>query len=113
MKYGIYSIIIALIGITFVIWFNIEVAELFESEFLKLENQNELSPTIFTTGKINKITALVIGIVGLLFGIKSLRDKNRIGIFGILLSIILIILTFVPIWQYMLSNSALDINFVN
>ena len=31
MKYGIFSIILAVLGILFVAWYNFEVAELFES----------------------------------------------------------------------------------
>jgi len=110
MKTGIISIIVAIIGILFVIWFNLEVVELFESEILKIENQTELNPTVFTTGKLNKIIALGIALIGIILGIKSLRNKNRIGI---ILSVVLIILTFLPIWIYILSDSALDVNFKN
>lgn len=113
MKTGIISIIVVLIGILFVIWFNLEIVELFESEILKMENQTELNPAVFTTEKLNKIIALGIALIGIILGIKSLRNKNRIGIIGIILSVILIILTFLPIWTYILSDSALDINFNN
>jgi hypothetical protein len=113
MKYGIFSIILAVLGILFVAWYNFEVAELFESELLKLHNQTELNPTVYSTGKLNKFIALGIAIIGIILGIKSWRDKIRIGMIGILLSILLIILTFIPIWQYIVSDSALDINFVN
>lgn len=89
MKYGILSIIIAVIGILFVIWFNIEVVELFEYEILKMKNQTELSPTVFTTGKLNKIITLGIAFIGIVLGIKSLRNKNRIGTIGIVLSFVL------------------------
>jgi threonine/homoserine efflux transporter RhtA len=113
MKIGIISIIVVLIGILFVIWFNLEIVELFESEILKMENQTELNLAVFTTKKLNKIIALGIALIGIILGIKSLRNKNRIGIIGIILSVVLIILTFLPIWTYILSDSALDINFNN
>ena len=113
MKTGTISIILAIIGILFVIWFNYQTAELFLTELTKMQNSSDLSPTIVTSGKLNKLIAIGIGLLGLLLGIKSLRNKNRIGIIGIILSIVLIILTFVPIWNYMLSDSALDINFRN
>ena len=112
MKAGITSIIVAIIGILFVIWCNLEVVELFESEILKMENQTQLSPNVFTTGKLNKIIALGIALIGIIFGIKSLRNKNWIGTIGIVLSVVLIILTFLPIWTYILSDSALDVNFI-
>lgn len=113
MKTGIISIIVAIIGIIFVIWFNLEVVELFKSEILKMQNQTELNPTVFTTGKLNKTIALGIALIGIILGIKSLRNKNRNGTIGIILSLILIILTFLPIWTYILSDSALDVNFKN
>lgn len=113
MKYGKLSIILAVIGILFVTWYNFEAAKLFESEFLKLQYQIELNPTVYSTGKWNKFIALSIAVIGIILGIKSWRDKIRIGIIGILLSILLIILTFIPIWQYIVTDSALDINFVN
>lgn len=113
MKTGIISIILALTGILFVIWFNYQTSELFYVELIKTQNSSILSPLIVTNGKLNKLIAVGIGLLGLFFGIKSARNKNRIGIIGITISIILLILTFVPIWQYFLSDSVLDINFVN
>ncbi len=110
MKYGILSIIIAIIGILFVIWFNIEVAELFKSEFLSLGNKTELNPAVFSTGKLNKIISLGLGLTGIILGIKSWRNKMRIGIIGVFLSLILLILTFIPIWTYIISDGTLDIN---
>ena len=58
MRYGILSIIIAITGILFVIWFNVEVAEFFKSEFLNLENTLQLNPTVFSAGNLNKLIAL-------------------------------------------------------
>ena len=113
MKYGILSIIISLIGILFVIWYNFEIAELFQNEMLKLNNMTEINSTIFMSSKLNIPIALGLALVGVLLGIKSIQGKNKIGILGISLSLILFILIFTPIWQYVLSDSALDINFKN
>lgn len=113
MKYGILSIIISLIGISFVIWYNIEIAVLFQNEVLKLNSTTEINYIIFTTEKLNRLIALGLALVGILLGIKSVKRKNKIGILGISLSLILFILIFIPIWQYVLSDSALDINLKN
>ncbi|PKG53488.1 hypothetical protein [Olleya sp. 1-3] len=113
MKTGTISVIIALIGILFVIWFNIQTSELFLTELSKMQSGSGLSPTIVTSGKLNKLIAIGIGLLGLFLGIKSLRNRKRIGILGIFLSVFLIVLTFIPIWEYILSDSALDINFRN
>lgn len=113
MKTGTISIIFALTGILFVIWFNYQTSEFFLTELTKMQNGSDLSLAIVTNGKLNKLIALGIGLVGLLLGIKSVRNKKRIGIMGISLSIVLIILAFLQIWQYLISDSAVDINFRN
>ncbi len=111
MKTGITSIILALSGILFVIWFNYQISELIIADLIKMQSDLKLSPAIFKSDKLFKIIAIIIGLAGIIFGIKSLRTKKRIGIIGIVLSIILIILAFVPIWNFIISDSALDVNF--
>lgn len=113
MKIGITSILLALIGIIFVIWFNLQTSELFYTELMKMRENSDLTPPIVTNVTLYKLIAIGIGLLGLFHGIKSVRSRNRIGIIGIALSILLLILSFLPIWQYFLSDSALDINFVN
>jgi uncharacterized membrane protein (UPF0182 family) len=49
---------------------------------------------------MNKLIALGVAIVGIYLGIKSVKNKYRIGIIGIVLSLILIILTFSSLWTY-------------
>jgi len=97
MKTGTISIIVATIGIIFVIRFNLEVAELYKSEILKTANQTDLSPILFVTGKKYKIIVIGMALIGMILGIKSLRNNNRIGTIGGILSIILIILAFLHV----------------
>ena len=97
MKTGTISIIVATIGIIFVIRFNLEVAELYKSEILKTANQTDLSPILFVTGKKYKIIVIGMALIGMILGIKSLRNNNRIGTIGVILSIILIILAFLHV----------------
>ena len=111
MKTGILSIITAITGILFVIWFNYQTSELFITELTRMQSGSDLSPAVVTSGKLNKLIASGIGLLGLLIGIKSVRNGNRIELIGIIFSVILIILTFVPIWQFLLSDSTLNINF--
>ena len=98
MKSGTISIIFGALGILFIVWFNYQNYELYQTEFLKIQNSSLMEPTIFTTGKSYKLIALGIATVGILFGIKSMREKNSNGKIGIVLSIIALILTFIPIW---------------
>ncbi|MFD0991614.1 hypothetical protein [Tenacibaculum geojense] len=113
MKNGIISIIVALVGIIFIIWINVKIATLFETEFMKTRNINELDLRMFKIETLDKIIGIGIGLTGILLGIKSLQKRNRIGIIGIILCVVLIILTFAPVWKYVLSDSAIDINFID
>ena len=112
MKTGILSIILAIVGIIFVIWFNYQLSELMIAEFFKSKSLTELSPSIFTNEKLYKLIAIGIGILGLILGMKSFLNKKWTGLFGIFLSIILIALTFAPLLNFFLSNSAFDINVI-
>ena len=98
MKSGKISIILGALGILFIIWFNYQTYELYQTEFLKIQSSSLIEPTIVTTGKSYKLIALGIAILGILFGIKSMREKSKSGKIGIILSIIALILTFIPVW---------------
>ncbi len=98
MKSGTISIILGALGILFIIWFNYQTYELYQTELLKIQKSSLMEPIIVTTGKFYKLITLGIAILGIIFGIKSMREKSRIGKIGIILSIIALILTFIPVW---------------
>ena len=98
MKSETISIILGTLGILFIIWFNYQTYELYQTELLKIQKSSLMEPTIVTTGKIYKLIALGIAILGIILGIKSVREKNRSGKIGIILSIIALILTYIPVW---------------
>jgi hypothetical protein len=98
MKSGTISIILGTIGILFIFWFNYQTYELYQTEFLKIQNSSLMEPTIVKTGKSYKLIVLGIATLGILFGIKSMREKSSNGKIGIVLSIIALILIFIPIW---------------
>ena len=100
MKSGTISIIFGALGILFIVWFNYQTYELYQTEFLKIQNSSLMEPTIVTTGKSYKLIALGIAILGIIFGIKSVHEKSRSGKIGIVLSIIALILTFIPVWTF-------------
>lgn len=103
MKSGTISIIFGALGILFIIWFNYQTYELYQTEFLKIQNSSLMEPSIVTTGKSYKLIALGIVLVGTIFGIKSMREKSRSGKIGIILSIITLIFTFLPIWTFFIN----------
>ena len=100
MKSGTISIILGALGILFIIWFNYQTYELYQTEFLKIQNSSLMEPTIVTTGKSYKLIALGIVTLGILFGVKSMREKSSNGKIGIVLSLIALILTFIPVWTF-------------
>ena len=100
MKSGTISIIFGALGILFIVWFNYQTYELYQTEFLKIQNSSLMEPTIVTTGKSYKLIALGIVTLGILFGVKSMREKSSNGKIGIVLSLIALILTFIPVWTF-------------
>ena len=113
MKFGVLSIITAIIGTFLTIKFNIETAELFRTQILELNNKSDITPIIIKTDVTNKIIIITIALIGIFLGVKSIKSKSKLGIVGIVLSIVLLVLSFIPIWQYILQDSTLDINFIN
>ncbi len=105
MKTGTLSVIIALIGIAFVIWFNFQTSELFLQELHTMHTNSDLSPTLVSNGIMHKYLALFIGFSSFFLGYKSIRNKNLEGLIGTILAIILIILSFVPIWTFMIPDT--------
>ena len=98
MKSGTISIIFGALAILFIIWYNYQTYVLYQTEFLKIQNSSLMEPTIVTIGKSYKLIALGITMLGIIFGIKSVRKKNSSRKIGIVLSIIALILTFIPVW---------------
>lgn len=109
MKRGVLSVIIACIGFYFVYKINLSGNPVF---FGVTEN-SEIAPTTQVFSKLHKITTLCIGLLSLYLGIIATIKKNKIGILGILLSIVLIILACIPFSQYLQENYAIDTNFQN
>jgi len=99
MKHGILSILIAILGFIFYLHINLEFVGIVQ----KLsENQQLEGPNLIVTPKIYKIATLIIGLIGVYFGIKEFKNYKNLSIIGISLSLILIILSFIPIWSYFL-----------
>ena len=103
MKSGTISIILGTIGVLFIIWFNYQTYELYESLFLETQNNFLMEPTIVTTGKSYKIISLGMALFGILFGLNSVRKKDGSGKIGIVLSIIALIFAYLPIWSFFIN----------
>ncbi|MCD4792968.1 MAG: hypothetical protein K8R54_07035 [Bacteroidales bacterium] len=97
MKLGIISVIISVAGIVFVLWYNYETYLLYNELFNKFNSDTgDMTVVLVTVGYTYKLTALFSGLSAIILGILSVRNKSNIGIFGIILSIVLIITAFIP-----------------
>jgi len=100
MKYGIGSVILALIGICFIVWINYQFSQDYIEFAAKFEADGGVVPSVVMNNWIDRSIVIAISLLGFILGIKSYRIGNKIGLFGIVLSIILLILVFFPLWSY-------------
>ncbi|WP_024772383.1 hypothetical protein [Aquimarina macrocephali] len=111
MKKGILSIFIAIVGMYFVYWYTIDLSRQYSILIESSKNTSELNSYIFTVAKTFRITSVCIGLLSLYFGVISFLKKNKVGGIGIILAFILIISALIPLWQYLVEDSTMDINF--
>ncbi len=100
MKYGIGSVILALTGICFIVWINYQFSQDYIEFAAKFEAEGGAAPSVVMTNWINRSIVIGVSLLGLILGIKSYRIGNNIGILGIVLSLLLLILVFFPLWPY-------------
>ena len=97
-KNGLYSILIGLLGWSYLIWLinviNVDQARIFNKYGHLLVQFPEI--TEYSSFKY-RLIAIVIGIIGIYFGIKALLRKKEIGILGILISLGVILMSFYPL----------------
>lgn len=112
MKYGIASILTSASGIAVLIWLHLEIAELFQMQIQK--QYLEFNEPLFNlgTGFWTKLVFIFIALIGLRLGVITTRSQKIFGVLSIALSLILLLLSFIPIWTFIISDSALDVNFI-
>ena len=98
MKHSVLSIIVAVIGISFILYVNYYFAQ--QINFLQSSHQQLNEPSLIVTPKIHKMVALIIGLIGVFFGIKGFKHYKKISLIGIVLSLLLIAISFLPLWHY-------------
>jgi|GEM_PF-3027023 len=96
MKHPILSIVVAVLGIIFLIYVNWLVWD----TLIDYSNwtSSDTVPQNVVTPKIYKISGLIIGLIGIFFGIKGIKINKKISVIGIVLSILVCIFSFVPLW---------------
>jgi hypothetical protein len=98
MKHGTLATIVAVLGFIFILYVNWLVWDTFT--YYNQNSLDQMSPQLVVTPKIFKISGLVIGLIGIFFGIKGMKINKKISILGILLSGLVCIFSFVPFWYF-------------
>lgn len=101
MKHGALSVIVSLLGFCFLVYIQTETAQMFET----MNAHQQLEPNLIVVPKIYKMATLIIGLIGVFYGIKGRKTAKKSSSIGIALSILLILLSFVPFWTYFVSNA--------
>jgi len=97
VKHSIYSIIVAIVGISFILYMNFHFAQ----EVSLIQNNQQINePHLIVTPKVHKMAALIIGLIGVFFGIKGFKSFKKLSLIGIVLSLILVAISFLPLWHY-------------
>ncbi|WP_299441004.1 hypothetical protein [uncultured Aquimarina sp.] len=110
MKKGVLSILIAIIGFYCIYRFNVQ---LYNENLAMLhpETNSDVASGISVFKKTFKIIVASIGLLSLYFGIISFLKKNKIGMIGIILAILLILSCLFPFLEYLIEAYLHDINF--
>lgn len=104
MKPGLLSLLIGLISILLTIGYNFIISNDIIDSIIKGNYTIESLPGIGT----NLILSLV-GMIGLFLGIVGILKKNNYSKIGAIISLIAIIMAFIPIYSYIIEDSALDL----
>lgn len=73
----------------------------FAQQINLLQPHQQLSePGLIITPKVHKMSALIIGLIGVFFGIKGFKSFRKLSLIGIVLSLILVVISFLPLWHY-------------
>ncbi len=102
MKHALLSIIVAVLGMVWVVHINYQIAAVV-TEALQAADQS-MNPSLVSFPKVYKMSGLVIGLIGIFFGVKGFFKTKPLSIVGIVLSLLLIVLTFIPIFSYLLAD---------
>ena len=98
MTHAIYAVLVALLGFGFLAYVNWLVLDTFTN--YHQTSIEAMSPRLISTPKIFKISVLIIGLVGIFFGIKGRKINKNISILGILLAALVCIFKFVHVWYF-------------
>ncbi|PCI99188.1 MAG: hypothetical protein COB15_04510 [Flavobacteriales bacterium] len=111
MKYGITSIFIGLLSIIITVGVNVTVAEEFKEMMMKSVQAEEILPIISGIGLTLKVILSLISLTALVLGLIGAKKKSKLSTLGIIVAFIALTIVFLPIWTYMVTYSAFDVNF--
>ncbi|SEM23775.1 hypothetical protein SAMN04487910_4516 [Aquimarina amphilecti] len=100
MKKGILSILIAFVGFFFLYKFHILMHDIQNSHITGEEVRFIFMDDLVSFKRLFKIIMISISLLSFYLGIIAVLKKNKTGIVGIVLSIILFISVFIPFWKF-------------
>ncbi|MBX2827303.1 MAG: hypothetical protein KTR22_04040 [Flavobacteriaceae bacterium] len=110
MKHAVLSIVIAVLGIVWIMYFNFQFAAALTDHYYESFSDSDVIVCIDPRfPKVFKMSGLIIGLIGMFFGIKGYFKTKRLSSIGIILSIILIIISFLPLYSYLLEQAVYDV----
>lgn len=64
------------------------------------QNTSQSISDLFSFQKLYKIVLISIALLSLYLGVISFLKKNKVGMIGIILAVLLLIFSFIPFWKY-------------
>ncbi|WP_299260661.1 hypothetical protein [uncultured Aquimarina sp.] len=109
MKKGFLSILVSVIGFFFVYKYNALMHEIYHSLITGKQIRFLFIDDLISFKRLFKIVVICISLLSFYLGIIAFLNKNKIGLIGMFVAIILFISTFIPFWKYTIEDSGLDI----
>ncbi|MBW1298096.1 hypothetical protein [Aquimarina litoralis] len=110
MKKGILSILIALVGFFFMYKYHLKMYEIQNNLITGKETRFIFIDDLISFTRLFKMVTISISLLSLYLGTIAILKKNKIGIVGIILSILLFIAVFIPFWKYFSQNEIPIVN---
>jgi len=107
MKKGILSVCISIIGFFFVFKYHMLMHDIHHSLITGKEIRFIFINDLMSFTKLFKMLTISTALLGLYLGLIALLKKNKIGILGIFLSILLFISVFIPFWKYVAQETSI------
>lgn len=105
MKSGLGAVITAVAGIVYMIWVNIYHSESLADKLVNAVSKPGAEEGFMTTFQQYQMVGVVLAIIAIYSGVKSMKNGGRLGGLGLILGIVLMILIFTPFGQHLAESA--------